>query len=288
MISVLRKGMGLIAVCFLFVPLAVDAYISPGVPEGFVNDFAQVLSAEEEADLESATQAYEKRSTYEIALVTVPTTKEETIDSYAVELFKEWGIGKRDQDSGVLVVAAIQDRKIRIEVGYGLESLLTDAASARIIQRATPLLQEGRYYQALSQIQFEIESTLSGYEEGDGIIASSGTGAFVEVTDRFIQRLPPGVGGLLLIVFFFFLIAFGRFLLGFVLALLAYCASYLFSVLTGRPRPVLRCFFSGATTGFFAGILSGIFRGGGGFGGGSSGGGFGGGRSGGGGSSSGW
>jgi hypothetical protein len=68
-----------------------------------------------------------------------------------------------------LVVAAVQDRKIRIEVGYGLESLLTDAASARIIQRATPFLQEERYYDALSQIQFEIESTLSGYEEGDGI-----------------------------------------------------------------------------------------------------------------------
>ncbi len=269
-------------------PGAMHAYTSLGIPEGFVNDYANVLSLEEEADLESVLKTYEQNSTYEVAVVTVRSTAEETIESYAVQLFEDWGIGKRGQDTGVLMLIAVQDRRVRIEVGYGLEPLLTDAESQRMIQRATPLFQEGRYYEAVSQMVFEVESVLSDYENTSDTASSKETSAFVAWTDQFIERLPPGIGALLLIVATVFFLAVGRFFLGFVLACLAYLGAYLFSLVTNRPRPVFKRFFAGALSGFFSGILSGVFRSGGFGGGGSSGGGFGGGRSGGGGSSGSW
>ena len=117
----------------------------------------------------------------------------------------------------MLLLAATQDRRVRLEVGYGLESLLTDAESQRIIQRATPLFQEGRYYEAMSQMVLEVESVLSDYENTSGTASSKEKSAFVAWTDRFVERLPPGVGALLLIVATFFLLAVGRFFFGFVL-----------------------------------------------------------------------
>ena len=72
-------------------PDIIHAYTSPGVSEGFVNDYANVLSLEEEADLESVLHTYEQNSTNEVAVVTVPSTAEETIESYAVQLFEDWG-----------------------------------------------------------------------------------------------------------------------------------------------------------------------------------------------------
>lgn len=287
--SFFSRGLfGVVIVFGCVLPDMIHAYTSPGVSEGFVNDYANVLSLEEEADLESVLHTYEQNSTNEVAVVTVSSTAEETIESYAVQLFEDWGIGKRGQDTGVLMLIAVQDRRVRIEVGYGLESLLTDAESQRIIQRATPLFQEGRYYEAMSQMVLEVESVLSDYENTSGTASSKETSAFVAWTDRFIERLPPGVGALLLIVATFLLLAVGRFFLGFVLACLAYVVAYLFSLITNRPRPVFKRFFAGALSGFFSGILSGVFRSGGSGGGGSSSGGFGGGRSGGGGSSGSW
>lgn len=277
-----------VAVIVCATPRSLQAFTSPGVPEGFVNDYANVLSSEQEADLESVLKAYEQNSANEVAVVTVSSTGEDTIESYAVQLFQEWGIGKNEQDTGVLMLVAVQDRRVRIEVGYGLEPLLTDAESQRIIQRATQFFQQGRYYDAVSQMVFEVESILSNYEGADTAASLQEKSSFEAWTDQFIGRLPPGIGALLLIVATVFFLAIGRFFLGFILACLAYLAAYSFSLLTHRPRPVFKRFFAGAFSGFFSGILSGVFRSGGFGGGGSSSGGFGGGRSGGGGSSGSW
>ncbi len=125
-----------------FTPAA-QGYVSPGSPTGYVNDFANVLTPDEEGLLGEWVEQHEAATTNQVAIVTTPTTAEESVKEYAVRLFKEWGIGAKGKDNGVLLVVAVQDRKLRIEVGYGLESILTDAKSANVISQASPLLKQG-------------------------------------------------------------------------------------------------------------------------------------------------
>ena len=103
-------------------------------PRGFVNDYAGVMSPETKSQLEALFKLLEKKTGAEIAIVTVNTTSPLTIEQYAVELFQKWGIGKEGKDNGILILVATADRKVRIEVGYGLEGAVTDLQSKIIIQ----------------------------------------------------------------------------------------------------------------------------------------------------------
>lgn len=114
---------------------SVHAYTSPGKPQGFVNDFANTLSSDAHNLLEQKLSEFNSQTTIQIAVVTVPVLGNETIETYAVRLFEEWKIGQEDKDNGVLFLIAPNDRKVRIEVGYGLEGVLTDAQSNGIIQK---------------------------------------------------------------------------------------------------------------------------------------------------------
>lgn len=139
------------------------AYYSPGQPSGFVNDFAGVLSAEQKTQLEQKLVAFEKDSSNEISVVTVKSLEGDTIDNFAVELFKDWGIGKKGKDNGVLILVAIADKKMRLEVGYGLEGALTDAQSSWIINNEMkPAFQQADYYTGLDNATDKIIAAAKG------------------------------------------------------------------------------------------------------------------------------
>lgn len=128
------------------VPLFALAYVSPGTPSGYVNDFAGMFTSSEVEGLESKLSSYEAASGNEIAVVTVPSLGGDPIEDYAVKLFEEWKIGKEKEDNGVLLLIARDDREVRIEVGYGLEPSLTDSESASIIRNViVPAFQDGAY-----------------------------------------------------------------------------------------------------------------------------------------------
>ena len=103
-------------------------------PTGFVDDFARAMSRQSIDQLETVLSDLERKTGAEVAVVTVETVEGAGIEQAAVDLFKEWGIGKRGQDNGALILCAVQDRKVRIEVGYGLEPILPDAKCGRIIR----------------------------------------------------------------------------------------------------------------------------------------------------------
>jgi uncharacterized protein len=103
-------------------------------PAGFVNDFADVLSPEFEEMLEEKLKSFSNQAGPEIAIVTINSLEGDTVENYAVELFNDWNIGKKENDNGVLFLTAISDKKMRIEVGYGAESKLNDAKAGRIIR----------------------------------------------------------------------------------------------------------------------------------------------------------
>jgi len=135
-------------IAFLVFLLSVNIGFSQETPtlKKYVNDFAGALSPSDVMRINDLCADIEKNWTIEIAVLTVNTTQPMTIEEYAVETFAKNGIGKKDTNNGLLIVAAIQDRKWRFEVGYGLEPIINDAKTGRIGRAyLTPYFQEGNY-----------------------------------------------------------------------------------------------------------------------------------------------
>lgn len=148
-------------------PAAALAYTSPGSPTGHVNDFAQVLSSEAAANLNAELTAFNASTSNEIAVAIVPDMGGDYLENYAVKLFEEWGIGKAQSDNGVLLLLAIEEREIRIEVGYGLEGALPDSVAARIIDSMAPQLRAGDYDAAVAGAVRDIIAATQGEYVGE-------------------------------------------------------------------------------------------------------------------------
>jgi uncharacterized protein len=111
---------------------------------GRVVDPAGLLQANTRQQLETRLAALEQRKGAQVAVLLVPTTQPESIEEYAVRVFAAWELGRRGVDDGVLLVLARDDRRLRIEVGYGLEGVIPDAVAKRIIaEHVVPLLRQG-------------------------------------------------------------------------------------------------------------------------------------------------
>ncbi len=139
------------------------AYYSLGKPAGLVTDQANVLSTEQKQSLETKLEQFEATSTNQIAIAIIPSLKGDYIENFAVQLFKEWGIGQKGKDNGVLILVATDDHQMRIEVGYGLEGALTDAQSSWIINNTLkPAFKANDYYGGLDKATDQIISATKG------------------------------------------------------------------------------------------------------------------------------
>lgn len=140
---------GLLALAIVFISLVVTqarAFDIPA-PQGFINDYAQILSSDFVASQESQLQALsESELGGEIAVVTITSLAGEPIEDVAQQFFDQWQIGQKNTDNGVLVLIAVEDREIRIQTGYGAETVITDSIAGRIIRdEMTPAFQQGNY-----------------------------------------------------------------------------------------------------------------------------------------------
>jgi uncharacterized protein len=116
----------------------------------YVQDFAKVLTDAEIAEIRSLGRTIEDQTTAQISVLTVDTIGERTMEEFANEAFRKYGIGNETQNNGVLLVMAVTDRLIRIEVGYGLEGRIPDGKAGRILdQNAIPYLQNGQPNKAI-------------------------------------------------------------------------------------------------------------------------------------------
>src|ERR1700728_677246 len=119
--------------------------------EARVTDVTGTLTAGQQAELEQKLADFEARKGAQIAVLLVPTTQPEEIEQYSIRVTDAWKLGRKKVDDGALLIIAKNDHALRIENGYGLEGVLTDAASNRIIQDTmVPLLRQGQYYAAIS------------------------------------------------------------------------------------------------------------------------------------------
>ena len=111
----------------------------------YVVDTAGIVSAEDRAQIEKIGEELREKTKAEIVVVTVATLGDADIESYANKLFRSWGIGDAKQSNGVLLLIAKDDRKFRIEVGYGLEGEITDGRSGEILDKMKPYFRDEKY-----------------------------------------------------------------------------------------------------------------------------------------------
>ena len=130
-------------------------------PTGYVNDFAHVLDPATTAQIDDICRQIDAKAHAQIALVTINSLDGSDIETYAVDLFKRWGIGGKSTDRGVLILYAIQDHRARVEVGYGLEPILPDGKVGGFQREAIPLVQSDNYNQALVLVASRIAEVIA-------------------------------------------------------------------------------------------------------------------------------
>lgn len=116
-----------------------------------VTDLTQTLNIEEQAALNQKLSQFSQQSGSQVAVLLLPTTQPEDIAQFGIRLAEAWKIGREKQDDGVIIIVAKKDRKMRIEVGYGLEGAIPDAVAKRIISdQIAPAFKQGQFYQGLN------------------------------------------------------------------------------------------------------------------------------------------
>ncbi len=171
---------------------------------GRVNDYAEILSAAAEERITAKLEAHEAETGNQVAVLTVASLEGDALESFSLRVAETWALGRAGVDDGVLLLVARDDRKMRIEVGYGLEGALTDAQSGRILRNIlTPHFRAGDFDGGIEQGIDAILGTLAG---GDVIPASAPAHDFAPGLGDLGGRLAAG-GLFLLVVGMFSLVA---------------------------------------------------------------------------------
>jgi uncharacterized protein len=173
----------------LFIAAAAAAIAIPPL-RARVTDLTGTLNESQRSALEQTLAEFEARKGSQIAVLVVPTTQPETVDQYAVRVQESWKLGRKGVDDGVLLVVAKDDRKLRIETGYGLEGVLPDAAAKRIIEDdITPRFKQGDFYGGIRAGTDRIMRTI----EGEPLPAPRAGGQLAGRASQHLDWLLPAV-----------------------------------------------------------------------------------------------
>jgi uncharacterized protein len=161
--GVARPGAWLFAIALVVsLAAAADAADVPYLT-GRVVDNAEILKPATRERVAALAKAHEDKTTDQIAVLTIPTLGGDSVEEFANRVFAAWKLGQKGKDNGVLVVVAPQDRKMRIEVGYGLEGTLTDVAASRIIRNVmTPAFKNSDFDRGIEDGVAAIVAQLEG------------------------------------------------------------------------------------------------------------------------------
>src|SRR5216684_3371181 len=168
-------------------------------PAGYVSDLAGVIRPEAKERLEALCAEVEQKTGAQMAIVTVQSLEGESVENYAVDLYKQLGVGNKKENRGVLLLVAPNDRKYRVEVGYGLEPVINDARAGDAGRAMVPLLREGNYSAAIETATWMLANdrgvTLSGQPPARPVRKEQG------------HSSPIGLWGILFIIWIIFSIA---------------------------------------------------------------------------------
>ncbi|MBL7737600.1 MAG: TPM domain-containing protein [Chitinophagaceae bacterium] len=169
-------------------------------PPTLVNDFSKTLTTEQKEALERKLVAYDDSTSNQVAIVMVESLDGYSVEDAAFQILREWGVGSKKNNNGVVILVAIEERKIRIETGYGLERAIPDITAKSIIdQHVTPNFKAGNYYRGLDQAVDDIMKAAAGEYKapegyGKGIGKSIGAGVIIFLIILFIILGSAGGG----------------------------------------------------------------------------------------------
>ena len=156
----MKRSIAGILLILLLLPFActvVSAATPSPTASFYVNDSAGVLSSAQEAKMLSAAEALAKQTGAQVVVLTVTSLDGKAIEEYALEIARDWGIGDKDEDNGVLILLSTGDREIRVEVGYGLEGCLPDGKTGRLIDTyAIPYYAENDFSAGTEQLFYAV------------------------------------------------------------------------------------------------------------------------------------
>lgn len=130
-------------------------------PQGYVNDFANVIAPEARQELERYCAQVEKATGAQMAFVTMDTLDGEPVDDVANNLYRQWGIGKKGTDEGLLLLLVVKDKRSRLEIGRGLEPIVTDATSGATLREMRISLRTGNYGEAFYSAAHSLGSRIA-------------------------------------------------------------------------------------------------------------------------------
>lgn len=166
-----------LAAALAFVSAAALAAPPFPVLTGRVVDEAGILSPQVETEISAQLAAHEQSTTNQIVVVTLQSLQGYDVADYANQLFRHWGLGQKGRNNGVLLIVVPNERKLRIEVGYGLEGTLTDAESHTIIERVIkPAFRQGNYEQGIRAGVGAILAAIEGEYQGAPPVTATGDG----------------------------------------------------------------------------------------------------------------
>jgi len=169
-------------------------------PQGYVSDFARVIDPTSKSQLEAYCAAVERSTGAQLAFVTIATLEGEPVEDVANTIYRGWGVGQKGKNEGILLLLAINDRRNRLEVGYGLEPILPDGFAGSVLREMRPALRQQHYGEALMAAADTIGNTVAKAKN-------------VSIATQLPRRIRPKptdsipwpviIGGIFLLVFLF-------------------------------------------------------------------------------------
>ena len=170
----MRKTTVLFLLFILFIPVGDGLALDVPKLAGYVNDQADMISSGLELKIENYLREFERSDSTQVAILTIPSLEGEAVEEYAIRVAESWALGQKGKDNGVLLLVARDDRKIRIEVGYGLEGRLTDLLAGRIVDNEiSPYFRQGNFEGGIIAGINGITSAVRGEYKGDGRTATT-------------------------------------------------------------------------------------------------------------------
>lgn len=142
----MKRKIAISLVLWLWAAAALLALEVPSKPRARVNDYANVLTSDQTASLENKLKTFENETTTQVVVAIFPSLEEESLEDFSIRLAERWKIGTK-RDNGAILLVFVKERKMRMEVGYGLEGSLTDAVSSSILRDViAPRFRQGDYF----------------------------------------------------------------------------------------------------------------------------------------------
>lgn len=183
---------------FLFVGFA--AALDVPAHKGRVNDFAGILNSSQVRELEKKLEQYESETSNQVAILIISSLEGDSLEDFSIRVVENWKVGQKGKDNGVLILVAFNDRKMRIEVGRGLEGSLTDLVAGRIIDSVMkPAFKQKDYYKGLDDAISSVALAVKGEFKADSSVKKGDSNNNLETYLMFlvVTLLLAGATGLL-------------------------------------------------------------------------------------------